>query len=57
VWLDTTGREVVVRRPIEFDESGWPHTPNQRLEVAKDQASAGLPCCMPRVDFLQSDAM
>ena len=37
VWLDTTGREVVVRRPIEYDASGWPRQQDQRITVEKDQ--------------------
>ncbi|PRW57674.1 Pyruvate kinase [Chlorella sorokiniana] len=37
VWLDTTGREIVVRRPVEFDESGWPCLTDEKMRVEKDQ--------------------
>ncbi|PSC73194.1 Pyruvate kinase [Micractinium conductrix] len=37
VWLDTTGREVVVRRPVEFDETGWPRQSGDQFTVEKDK--------------------
>jgi len=37
VWLDTTGREIVVRRPVEFDENGWPRLTGDKMRVDKDQ--------------------
>lgn len=40
VWLDTTGREIVVRRPVEFDESGWPRATDEKMKVERDQVGA-----------------
>lgn len=37
VWLDTTGREVVVRRPVDYDASGWPCIADDKMRVEKDQ--------------------
>ncbi|KAL4446774.1 hypothetical protein ABPG77_008018 [Micractinium sp. CCAP 211/92] len=37
VWLDTTGREVVVRRAVEYDASGWPRQVDDKMTVQKDQ--------------------
>ncbi|KAL4434114.1 hypothetical protein ABPG75_000555 [Micractinium tetrahymenae] len=37
VWLDTTGREVVVRRPVEYDASGWPRQVDDKMTVQKEQ--------------------
>ena len=30
VWLDTFGREVVVRRPVEHEPSGWPRQTGEK---------------------------
>lgn len=40
VWLDTTGREITVRRPAETTEDGWLHhgTP---IEIKKGQVGSG----------------
>lgn len=43
VWLDTTGREIVVRRPVEFDEIGWPCLTDEKMRVEKDQVGAQVP--------------
>ncbi|KAI3434821.1 hypothetical protein D9Q98_002878 [Chlorella vulgaris] len=37
VWLDTTGREVMVRRPIEYDSQGWPRQAAGDIKLHKDQ--------------------
>jgi pyruvate kinase len=38
VFLDTVGREVVVRRPVQFDERGWPSQKgDKRFEIKQDQ--------------------
>lgn len=36
VMLDTTGREIVVRREHEIDESGWPEHVN-KMEIKQGQ--------------------
>lgn len=40
VWLDTTGREITVRRPAETTVDGWLHhgTP---IEIKKGQVGGG----------------
>lgn len=39
VFVDTCGREVTVRRPVEYDEVGWPRqTGDTRVAVKKGQA-------------------
>lgn len=38
MFLDTVGREVVVRRPVQFDERGWPSQKgDKRFEIKQDQ--------------------
>ncbi len=38
VWLDTTGREMVIRRPVTYDESGWPWVDKEtQLKAVKGQ--------------------
>ncbi|KAL4856085.1 ATP-dependent DNA helicase PIF1 [Chlorella vulgaris] len=37
VWLDTTGREVMVRRPIQYDSQGWPRQAAGDIRLHKDQ--------------------
>jgi hypothetical protein len=37
VWLDTTGREVMVRRPFQYDSQGWPRQAAGDIKLHKDQ--------------------
>ena len=44
VWLDTTGREVVVRRPVEHDATGWPRQAECSFRVEQGQARCAARC-------------
>lgn len=46
VWLNTAGREMVVRRKVEYDERGWP------LHGESVRAEKGQVCCGSRFGLL-----